>query len=175
MDGFSVLFEIFLIAVFLTSWKSYFFPRESLRRYRTEAVIGCSLMAACASGVLFVLLRWSANDVREDSGETAFYLAATLFSMVAAQMLPALLGVSLRDDAMERGNRGALFTVLGLTIGPSCAREIQSPTVEIPALKTAATRRPRRDKPAATFSRGGRRRLLRRAVAKARRMRVIAR
>jgi len=120
MDGFSVLFEIFLIAVFLTFWKCYFFPRESLRRDRAETVICCSVMAVCACGVLFVLLRWSANDVRDDLGEITFYLVSALAGIGAAQIAFEFLGMSFRDDAIERRNRGALYAFGGVTIGASC-------------------------------------------------------
>src|SRR5215813_4492471 len=120
MNRFSVLFEIFLIAVFLTVWKSYFLPRKSLRSNRAQTVIFCSVMAVCACGVLFVLLRWSASDVRGDFGEITFYLAASLFGIVAAQIAFEFLGVSFRDDSIERRNLAALYTFCGLTIGDSC-------------------------------------------------------
>jgi len=120
MDVFSVLYGIFLIAIFLAAWRSYFFPSGSLRRYRTETVIACGLTAACGCGILFVLLRWSADDVREDSGEIAFYLVASLVGVVATQKVFEFLGISFRDDAIERRNRGALFAFAGLTIGASC-------------------------------------------------------
>ena len=68
----------------------------------------------------WVLLGWSASDVREDRGELTFYLASSLAAIAASQALFAFLGVSLRDDVIERRNRGALFAFAGLTIGASC-------------------------------------------------------
>src|SRR5215469_3561597 len=99
MDGFSILFDIFLITLFLATWKSNFFPSESLRCNRVETAICCGLMAACACGVLFVLLRWSANDVREDLGEITIYLVASLLGIAATQTAFEFLGIGFRDDA----------------------------------------------------------------------------
>lgn len=77
-------------------------------------------MAVCAGGVGLALLRWSANDVRDDSGELISCFVFSLTWIVLTQMLFEFLGVGLRDDAVEPKNRGALFTMAGLTIGVSC-------------------------------------------------------
>ena len=118
MNGFPVLFGVF--AVFLALWKSSFFPSKSLRLRRTETWLCYGVTAACACGVGWVLLVWSASDVREDRGELSFYLLSSLAVIAASQALFAFLGVSLRDDVIERKNRGALFAFAGLTIGASC-------------------------------------------------------
>jgi hypothetical protein len=118
MNGFPVLFGIF--AVFLAFWKSSFFPSKSLHLHRTETWLCCGVTAACAGGVCWVLLGWSASDVREDWGELSFYLVASLAAIAGSQALFAFLGVSLRDDVIERRNRGALSAFAGLTIGASC-------------------------------------------------------
>jgi hypothetical protein len=109
MDGFSVLFGIFLVVAFLAFWKASFFPSKSLHLHRTETLLCCGVMVACACGVLVVLHGWSAFDVRGDPGELAFYLVSSLAAILASQALFAFLGVSLRDDVIERRNRGALF------------------------------------------------------------------
>src|SRR5215472_9960731 len=118
MNGFPVLFGVF--AVFVALWKSSFSPGKSLRLYRTETWLCYGVTAACACGACWVLLVGSASDVREDRGELTFYLASSLAAIAASQALFAFLGVSLRDDVIERRNRGALFAFAGLTIGASC-------------------------------------------------------
>jgi hypothetical protein len=120
MDAFTALFYVFFIAVFLVSWKSHFFPSGSFGRGRSETAASCLVMAVCAGGVGFVLLRWSANDVRDDSGELIFYFGFSLIWIVLTQMAFEFFGVGLRDDPVERKNRGALFAMAGLTIGASC-------------------------------------------------------
>jgi len=120
MDGFSVLFRLFPVAAFLAFWKSSFFPGKSLRLDRTATLLGRAVTAACAFAVCWVVLGWSASDIRPDSGELAFYLVSSLAAIAASQALFAFLGVSLRDDVIERRNRGALFAFAGLTIGASC-------------------------------------------------------
>jgi len=106
MNGFPVLFGVF--AVFLALWKSSFSPGKSLRLYRTETWLCYGVTAACAGGVCRVLLGWSASDVREDSGELAFYLVFSLAAIAAAQTLFAFLGVSLRRSSPRQGRSLAL-------------------------------------------------------------------
>jgi hypothetical protein len=77
-------------------------------------------MALCAAGVLLALLRWSAADVRSESGEVIFYFVFSLAGIVAVHYVFAFFGISLRDDAIERRNRAALCAVSGLTTGASC-------------------------------------------------------
>ena len=120
MDIFSVLIELFIITAFVGFWKVQFLPENSLFAGRKESVAYCSLTALCAVGVLFVLLRWSAADVRSESGEVIFYFVFSLAGIVAAQHLFSCLGISLRDDVVERRNRAALWAVLGLIVGVSC-------------------------------------------------------
>ncbi len=120
MDMFAVLFYVPFVVILLISWKSHFFPSGSLHSRRGEAAVSCAVMAVCACGIALVLLRWSANDVRDDSGELIFYFVFSLMWVLVAQMLFEFLGVSLRDDGVERRNRGALFVIGGATIGVSC-------------------------------------------------------
>lgn len=120
MDSFAVLFCVFLLAIFLIAWKSHFFPNSSLYSCQCYAAVSCAVMAICACDIAFVLFRWSADDVRSDSGELIFYFVFSLIWVAVTQMLFAFLGVSLRADGVERKNRGALITVGGLTIGVSC-------------------------------------------------------
>jgi hypothetical protein len=120
MNAFTALFCIFFLVVFIVSWKSHFFPGSSFGLGRIETAASCVIMAICAGGVGFVSLGWSANDVRNDSGELIFYLVFSLIWIVLTQLVFEVLGVGLRDDAVERKNRGALFAMAGLTIGATC-------------------------------------------------------
>lgn len=120
MDIFSVLFELLIVTVFVGFWKSQFNPENSLLTARTERALYCSLTALCAVGVLFVLLRCSAADVRSEPSEVIFYFFFSLAGIIAAQYLFGVFGISLRDDAIDRRNRAALCKVSGLTVGVSC-------------------------------------------------------
>jgi len=120
MDIFSVLLDLFIIAIFVAAWKNAFLPGNRLLRNSKEKVMCCSLVAACAGGVWIVLLKWAASDVREDPGEVTFYLVASLLGIFVAQEAFETLGVSVRDDGIERRNHGALFAGAGFTSGAAC-------------------------------------------------------
>jgi hypothetical protein len=120
MDIFSVLIETFIITVFVDFWNSQFLSENRLFARRQEKALFCFLMALCAAGVLLALLRWSAADVRSESGEVIFYFVFSLAGIVAVHYVFAFFGISLRDDAIERRNRAALCAVSGLTTGASC-------------------------------------------------------
>jgi hypothetical protein len=120
MDVFGVLFNLFLTVVFVFGWKKHFLPSGYFRSSK-EITIGCCLfMAACAVSILLVLGKWSAPDVRKDFMEVSFYLVESLAGVAIAQSLFGALGVSLRDDAIERENRGALLAAGGFTAGAMC-------------------------------------------------------
>ena len=120
MDIFSVLFDVLIIAVFVAAWKHGFLPGNRLLPNAKERVLCCMVAAVCAGGVLVVLLKYSDSDVRDDLGEVAFYLVFSLLAILLAQELFEMLGVSLRDDGIERRNRGALFAAAGFTFGATC-------------------------------------------------------
>jgi len=120
MDIFSVLIEVSIIVVFVGFWKFQFLPGNCFFPRRRELALYCVLTALCAVGVLLVLLRWSAADVQNESDEVIFYLVFSLLGIIAAQYLFGFLGISLRDDAIEKRNRSALCATAGLTIGVSC-------------------------------------------------------
>jgi len=122
MDIFSIGFHLFFVLIALGIWKSLFFPSRPLLANRKTIVLWLTFMFVCASVVYVVLTRWSAPSVREDSGEVGFYLVVSMIWIALAQGAFAFLGISLRDDVVERGNAAAVFAVIGLTIGATfCA------------------------------------------------------
>jgi len=122
MDIFSIGFHLFFVLIALGIWKSLFFPSRPLLANRKTIVLWLTFMFVCASVVYVVLTRWSAPSVREDSGEVGFYLVFSMIWIALAQGASAFLGISLRDDVIERRNAAAAFAVIGLTIGASfCA------------------------------------------------------
>src|SRR5579862_31657 len=120
MGGARALFDILLAAVSVLPWKSYFLPSQRMRPNRKQAALWCLLMGGCATAIYAVLLRWSASDVRDDPGALTAYLFFSLFLVMAVQTSFEFLGVSFRDDVVERRNRGAAFTIAGLTVGVTC-------------------------------------------------------
>jgi uncharacterized membrane protein YjfL (UPF0719 family) len=70
-------------------------------------------------GVLLwtVLRRWASSDVRNDRNYLAFYLALGAVWVGSAIKALSFLGLSLRDDVLERRNSGAGIAVVGALLG----------------------------------------------------------
>ncbi len=70
-----------------------------------------------AAVALFAVLRfWASADVRDDGRYLAFYLAMGLAWVgIFAAVLP-LLGINLRDDAVERANRAASYAAAAAVV-----------------------------------------------------------
>jgi hypothetical protein len=112
--------HLFLLCVALLIWKFTFFPASLLPASRARAVFSLSFMFVCVSALYFVLVKWSAPSVRDDSGEITFYLVFSMIWIALVQASFSFLGVSVRDDVAERGNNSAAFVEAGLTIGATC-------------------------------------------------------
>jgi hypothetical protein len=71
----------------------------------------------CAVALLIVLRYFASHDVRDSLLYIAFYLVmGAAWVGVAKGLLPAL-GLSVRDDAIERRNPAAAIAVVGATLG----------------------------------------------------------
>lgn len=77
-------------------------------------------MFVCVSALYLALVKCSAPDGREDSGEISFYLVFSMIWIALVQAASTFLGISVRDDVAERGNNSAAFVAAGLTIGATC-------------------------------------------------------
>jgi len=72
----------------------------------------------CGS-LLFVALalhNWGAAEIRKDYGEVIFLTVGGIVWLALATKLCAWFGVSLRDDAIERGNDAALVALCGAVL-----------------------------------------------------------
>jgi|SRR5215813_3178150 len=98
-------------------WKSFAIPSRSLRPSRVPAILHSALLLVCTAILIFVLAHWADQEVRSDVTWTIFYLAFSLALILAAQEIFALLGISWRDDFVERRNAGAAIAVVGFTLG----------------------------------------------------------
>ncbi len=71
----------------------------------------------CIIFLLVVLRRWSANNVKSDLSTVVLYLTFGASWLGLTQLLFGLLGVSARDDVLERGNPAAAWVICGQLIG----------------------------------------------------------
>lgn len=72
---------------------------------------------ACLALLLPVLLHWTAHEVQDDHGYVVLFLAGGGAWIDAAMILAAWLGVSFRDDAIERRNSAAAVVIGGAMLG----------------------------------------------------------
>jgi uncharacterized membrane protein YjfL (UPF0719 family) len=74
------------------------------------------LPLVCAALLLFILRRWSAEDVRDDLRYLLMYqILGAAWVLLAATLLP-YLGYSLRDDVLERRNGAAAWAITGALV-----------------------------------------------------------
>jgi uncharacterized membrane protein YjfL (UPF0719 family) len=71
----------------------------------------------CAIFLFAILKRLSANNVKSDSTTVVLYLMFGASWLGLTQMVFGLLGVSARDDVLERGNPSAAWVISGQLIG----------------------------------------------------------
>lgn len=73
--------------------------------------------AVCAAVLYVVLRRFSSFDVRDDPTYLAFYMVlGAMWVRLSTWFLP-LMGLSARDDVIERGNLGAAQAIGGALLG----------------------------------------------------------
>jgi uncharacterized membrane protein YjfL (UPF0719 family) len=117
-DEKAVLFFSGVMAVIGWGW---FFIRTAFvarfpGRFRGRGVLWAAPFLCAA--FLFVLLKlFSAEDVRDDPDYLAFYMLLGAAWLIAGQTPLPLLGLSFRDDVLERGNRAASYAIAGAFFG----------------------------------------------------------
>jgi hypothetical protein len=72
---------------------------------------------ACSAMLFLVLRWWAADDVRNSGTYLLFYMVAGAAWIGACGQLLSLLGISPRDDAVERQNLAAAFATAGALAG----------------------------------------------------------
>lgn len=112
---------VFAVAIALLHlsniWKSFAIPSRSVRPGWIPAIFYAFFLLLSIAVLFFVLLRWSDREVRSDWTEIVFYLLFSLAWILAAQEIFALIGISWRDDFVERRNVSAAIAVGGFTLG----------------------------------------------------------
>jgi hypothetical protein len=72
---------------------------------------------ACLAILLAILKLWSSFDVRDSGLYLVFYVTMGAAWVPLAMLAVPYFGISARDDVIERGNRAALWPVLGAMLG----------------------------------------------------------
>lgn len=124
MSGDEVLALIVCLVVGVVGWWPWLSGLLCLRGFawrpgnKPHAILWPLVSAAA---VLFVLFRWSAHDVRGDPTYIFFYFAMWFGWVGALVRLLPYLGLSARDDLLERQNPAVGLAVGGSVLGGSLA------------------------------------------------------
>jgi hypothetical protein len=116
----------FIASVFLTlkGWLTWYGDIASVNRLRVPIQQRFVLLAAplvCLVLILVGLTRLAATTVRSDALYISFYLLVGAGWLGGVTLIFPYLGISARDDVLERGNRAAFSAITGALTGASCA------------------------------------------------------
>jgi uncharacterized membrane protein YjfL (UPF0719 family) len=116
----------FIASVFLTlkGWLTWYGDIASVNRLRVPIQQRFVLLAAplvCLVLILVGLTKLAATTVRSDALYISFYLLVGAGWLGGVTLIFPYLGISARDDVLERGNRAASSAITGALTGASCA------------------------------------------------------
>jgi hypothetical protein len=115
--------ELFLVLGFFLGfilWARFYlllFRAHSFRLNKTHRTLLAVLPVGCVLLIAVVLWRWGSTDVRTSAGWIVQYTLAGAAWLMFGLYLLSFLGVSVRDDAMERQNSAASWVTYGALIG----------------------------------------------------------
>lgn len=114
-----VMVLIFASIFALVRWVPFF---VYLTRARRGSSVRMPVYLAPVAGLValwLVLEKFASFDVRADPVYLFFYMVIGAAWIAAASWLPAIFGISYRDDVAERGNAGAAWAIGGAIVGGS--------------------------------------------------------
>jgi len=114
-----VITIISLILAALAWWRLYsplVHHRNAGRGGSERRLLGLAPLL-CAAALLTVLLAWASSDVRNNPIYLIFYTVFGAAVVGALMFLTPLLGLSIRDDAIERCNVAAAYAASGIMLG----------------------------------------------------------
>ena len=116
----------FIASVFLTlkGWWTWYGDIASVNRLRAPVSKRLVLLTAplvCLALTLIALTKLAATAVRNDALYISFYLLVGAGWLGGVTLIFPFLGISARDDVLERGNRAASWAVTGALTGASCS------------------------------------------------------
>jgi len=116
----------FIASVFLSlkGWWTWYGDIASVNRLRAPVSKRLVLLTAplvCLALILIALTKLAATTVRNDGLYISFYLLVGAGWLGGATLIFPFLGISARDDVLERGNRAASWAVTGALTGASCS------------------------------------------------------
>jgi hypothetical protein len=119
LSGDEIVVAILSAVIALTAWIAWYVPVARVRGLgvRTSGRGVMTSAPLLAGVVLFAVLKTAAShDVRNDPRYLLLYMLLGAAWVGLALWLIPLLGVSPRDDVLERGNRAASYAIAGALI-----------------------------------------------------------
>jgi hypothetical protein len=117
-------FELFVLfgSIVLASrtWSAWYRDAATVNPLQLSLRVRLVLFTApaiCVSLIIATLLKLAAKDVRNDPAYIALYAAFGVLWLGGMTPLFPFLGISPRQDALERQNRGALVAICGALLG----------------------------------------------------------
>lgn len=116
----------FIAAVFLSlkGWLTWYGDIASVHSLRTpvsKRLVVLTAPLVCLVLILIALNRLAATTVRSDALYISFYLLIGAGWLGGVTIIFPFLGISVRDDVLERGNRAASWAIMGALAGASCS------------------------------------------------------
>jgi len=120
MSGDELLLSVLCAVGAIILWVRWYVPLRDVgrpgRRSRAHVAIAAAPLL-CAVVVLVVLMLWSSFDVRDDLRYLFMYGAMGATWLAASVRVQSYLGLSARDDVVERRNLSAGVAVSGALVG----------------------------------------------------------
>jgi hypothetical protein len=115
----------FIVCLFLTlkSWSAWYGDLISVNRFCVPIQQRLALFGAPVVSLAFIfvtLTKLASSDVRNDPLYLAFYLLIGAAWIGGGTLVFPFLGISARDDIMEKGNGASAWAVVGALAGMSC-------------------------------------------------------
>jgi uncharacterized membrane protein YjfL (UPF0719 family) len=119
-SGDEVLLLVLSIVVAVAGLATWFRPLArvaALGSSRNQRLLLWLVPIVCLGVIWFVLASFAASEVRHNTGYTVLFVATGAAWLTVARGLFALLGISFRDDALERNNPAATMAICGAMLG----------------------------------------------------------
>lgn len=120
MSGDEIFAALVCVGLVIATWARWGFVAASLRQYSTapSAYLAPWVALPITAGLIFAILaRFASHDVRDDAVYIGFYLLMGGAVTAGGASLLDRLGLSLRDDVLERRNPAACLAWSGAIVG----------------------------------------------------------
>ena len=118
MSGDEVLVLVVSLIVACVLWGKSVYEILQVRCHKGSFLRAANLgvLLLCAFTLYYVLRRYASHDVRDSTTYTMFYMIMGAAWVGGAMRIWQMLGISTRDDLLERENTAAAFAIFGALI-----------------------------------------------------------